>query len=198
MLHALDVGCGAGRSMEPLVDAGWLVDGVDISQKMLGCARNNPKLAASQFFLSNGIDCGGAIDGAYDLVYSSLCFRHLTARMVRRQLLSAMVRALSATGVLVVEMRFFPSMSAATIPVPHVPWSRDDFETPCGADVRPTPDELHLVYADFAAVLRDVRLQIVDMPAAYSARYVPHLIVSGSPTAGLWERMNPSADSGRT
>jgi SAM-dependent methyltransferase len=193
-LSALDVGCGAGRSMAPLVDAGWHVDGVDISQKMIDAARGNPQLAGCQFFLSSGVDCGAAIDGAYDVVYSYLCFRHLTARIVRRQLLSAMVRALKPSGVLVVEMRFFPSQTAATIPTPHVPWSGNGFEAPAGADVRPTPDELHLVYADFAAVLRDVRMQMVDMPAEYSTKYVPHLIVSGSPKAGLWERMNKSAE----
>ena len=126
-------------------------------------------LAGSDFFLGSGSDCGQAPDGAYELVYSQLCFRYITSRSVRNDLMRAMARALRPGGVVVVEMRFFPGLAANSIPSPHVPWSADEFE-PAGdagqVDVCPTPDELHLVYADFAKHFDDVRLQFVDVPKA--------------------------------
>ena len=93
-IRALDVGCGTGRCAEPLVDLGASVDGVDISERMIYFARQNPKLQESSFFLSRGNDCGEAPDGAYDLVYSQLCFRYIRSRTVRNALLRAMARAL--------------------------------------------------------------------------------------------------------
>src|SRR6185503_14440053 len=66
--RALDVGCGVGRSMEAMIDAGVNVDGVDISERMIHFARQNPKLHESSLFVSRGNDCGDAPDGSYDLV----------------------------------------------------------------------------------------------------------------------------------
>ena len=196
-IRALDVGCGVGRLMEPLADAGWLVDGVDISERMIEFARLNPKLTESTFFVSRGGDCGAAPDAAYDLVYSQLCFRYVQSRTVRNELLRAMARALKPEGVVVVEMRFFPEFTTASLPAPHVPWSADHFDgtaAPAHADVCPTADELQLVYADFARHFQDVRLQVVTMPAGYRQTHPPHLIVSGSSGGVLWARMNGEAD----
>lgn len=191
-LRALDVGCGTGRSMVPLVDSGMRVDGVDISERMLHFARQNPALQACQFFLGSGDDLGDAPDGAYDLVYSQLVFRYITARTVRNRLLRAIARALRPGGVVLVEMRFFPETNAAAIEAPNVPWSADHYGTMAeggAADVRPTPDELHLVHQDFARYFDDLRLQFVDMPASYRTTHAPHLIVSGAVNGTLWDRM---------
>ena len=62
-LRVLDFGCGVGRLMKPLIDAGFRVDGVDISERMLAFARQDPALKGSDFFLANGNDCGTAPEG---------------------------------------------------------------------------------------------------------------------------------------
>jgi SAM-dependent methyltransferase len=192
-IRALDVGCGVGRSMEPLVDLGAHVDGVDISERMIDFARQNEKLQESSFFLSRGNDCGEAPDGAYDLVYSQLCFRYIRSRTVRNDLLRAMSRALRSDGVVIVEMRFFRGYSAATIPPPHVPWSAEECDATIDAglaDVCPTTDELHLVYEDFSRYFEDLRLQFVDVPAPARDRLPVQLFVSGSVRGDLVSRVH--------
>jgi SAM-dependent methyltransferase len=192
-VRALDVGCGAGRSMEPLVDFGARVDGVDISERMIHFARDNSKLTGSSFFLSRGNDCGKAVDGAYDLVYSQLCFRYIRSRTVRNELLRAMARALRPGGVVVIEMRFFRGYTAATIPPPHVPWSADSCDTTVeagAADVCPTPDELHLVYDDFSRHFEDLRFQFVEVAPAVRDRLPLQLFVSGSIRGELASRVH--------
>ena len=192
-IRALDVGCGAGRSMEPLVDLGATVDGVDISERMIHFARQNPNLLESSFFLSRGNDCGDAQDGAYNLVYSQLCFRYIRSRTVRSDLLRAMARALRPGGVLVVEMRFFRAYTAATIPAPHVPWSADECDATVdagAADVCPTPDQLPLVYDDFCRYFEDLRFQFVEVPPSVRDRLPSQLFISGSVRGDLASRIH--------
>jgi SAM-dependent methyltransferase len=193
-VRALDVGCGTGRCMEPLLELGVQVDGVDISARMIHFARHNPTLADSSFFLSRGNDCGEAPDGAYDLVYSQLCFRYIRSRTVRNELLRAMARALRPGGVVVVEMRFFRGYLAATIPPPHVPWSAelcDDAVDAGAADACPTTDQLPLLYDDFSRYFEDLRFQFVEVPPPVRADLPLQLFVSGSIRGDLVSRIHP-------
>ena len=202
-IRALDVGCGAGRSMEPLINLGATVDGVDISERMIHFARQNPKLQDSSFFLSRGNDCGQAPDGAYDLVYSQLCFRYVRSRIVRNDLLRTIARALRIGGVVVVEMRFFRGYTGATIPAPHVPWRADECDPNVdagAADVCLTPDELHLVHDDFSRHFEDLRFQFVEVPSSVRDRLPSQLYVSGSVRGDLASRIHavhPIAQSER-
>ena len=193
--RALDVGCGVGRSMEAMIDAGVNVDGVDISERMIHFARQNPKLHESSLFVSRGNDCGDAPDGSYDLVYSQLCFRYIRSRRVRNELLRAIARALKPGGIVVIEMRFFRGLSAATVPPPHVPWSAEDCDTSVEAgtaDVCATADELHLLYDDFSQHFEDLRLQFVEVAPEARHRLPPQLYVSGSTRGDLASRIHAS------
>jgi SAM-dependent methyltransferase len=197
-LRVLDFGCGVGRLMKPLVEAGFRADGVDISERMLAFARQDPALKESEFFLSNGNDCGAAPDGAYDFVYSHLCFQHICSRAVRNRLLASFKKALKPGGVVLVQMHYYPDRIAPTVPQPHMPWSGDNFNAPVTngeADVWPTPDELHLIVEDFSRHFEDLRLQFVNFPQtaklfteAYNS-WFGHLIVSGSTTHSLAARL---------
>lgn len=197
-LRILDFGCGVGRLMKPLTQAGIRVDGVDISERMLSFARNEPALKDSQFFLSGGHDCGDAPEGAYDFVYSYLCFQHICSRDVRNRLLASIKRALRPGGVVLIQMHYYPDRTAATVPAPHMPWSGDNFGatvTNGCADVWPTPDELHLVVEDFSRHFEDLRLQFVNFPRttklfteAYNS-WFGHLIVSGTTTHSIAARI---------
>src|SRR5262245_44487685 len=197
-LRALDFGCGVGRLMKPLVEAGIRVDGADISERMLAFARQDPALKGSEFFLSNGSDCGAAPEGTYDFVYSHLCFQHICSRAVRNELLACFKRALKPGGVVLVQLHYYPDRTAATVPHPHMPWSGDNFGadvTNGEADVWPTPDELHLIVEDFSRHFEDLRLQFVNFPQtaklftdAYNS-WFGHLMVSGSTTHSLAARL---------
>ncbi len=196
-LRVLDVGCGVGRAMVPLVEIGLRVDGVDVSQRMLELARQDPRLSASQFFPTDGHDCGAAPDGTYDLAYSIDCLHLITSRTVRRHLLASMARALTPSGALVVQMPFHPDALAATVPSPHVSWDAevfDDLSVRRGARVWPTPDSLPSILEDFSERFHDVRLQFVDVPQGAArpegtSGRTTHVVISGSPAAGLAARM---------
>lgn len=198
-IRALDFGCGVGRLMEAMTELGVKVDGVDISDRMLLYARENAKLQGSQFFLSSGSDVGEAPSSTYDLVYSGLCFQHICSRTIRKQLLAEFKRVLKPGGVLLIQMHYYPKQTADTVPAPHAPWSADNFDaktTNGFADVWPTPDQLHLVYGDFAVHFEDLRFQFVTFPPsanfetiAYGKERFAHLIVSGSTTHALAARL---------
>jgi len=58
--RVLDVGCGTGRALPPLLSRGWYYRGVDVSEKMLGRARETADLFTagrpqmSHYFFSQG------------------------------------------------------------------------------------------------------------------------------------------------
>lgn len=191
-LRALDVGCGAGRDMESMVDAGFRVDGVDLSPAMIECARQNPKLKDCEFFLSNGHDCGDAPDGAYDLAFSTACFQFIPVRGLRLNLLRTMARALRPGGVAVIHLRFHPQLPSARV---STSWAADDFaRIPAGdlPQVWPTAEALPNIYRDFTHFFHDVRFQIVELDAAPDGSWPYQLIVSGSTKRSVAERMHPA------
>jgi SAM-dependent methyltransferase len=194
-LRVLDFACGLGRTMLPLIDAGFDVDGVDFSAGMLDQCRQNPRLSKSRFFLSSGTDCGDAPPGAYDLACAHHALQRVRPRAVRLSLLRSMARALRPGGMVFIQIPFFPDHSAATVPKPHLAWSGDGLVAASGpaGQVWCTPDELSLLYADFSRWFRDLRLQVVDFPAAShltgGSTRTCQLIISGSVGHALAERM---------
>ena len=168
-MRVLDVGCGLGRAMAPLVGAGHRVDGVDISAGMLAFARQNPVLTQSQFFLSHGDDCGDAPRGAYDLACSLHAFHRIGPRSIRRAMLVAIAHTLRPGGMVSIQLPFFPDRTASTVPGANVPWSWDELDIrpgPRPGEVWLTPDQLPLVLEDFSTAFADLRLQFVDFPPA--------------------------------
>ena len=196
-LRVLDVACGLGRTMLPLIDAGFEVDGVDFSTAMLEHCRRNPRLANSRFFLSGGSDCGDAPAGAYDLACANHALHRVRPRSVRLSLLRSMARALRPGGTVFIQIPFFPDHTAAAVPLPHLAWSADGQAASAARAgvVWCTPDELPLIYADFSGCFRDVRLQFVDFPSTVLRPGLAepirmcHVIISGSAGHALAERM---------
>jgi len=180
-LRVLVFGCGTGQAMATLSEAGHAVDGVDVSPARLDRARTRPSLARSRFHLSRGTDCGDAPDGAYDLAISTDAIHRIASRFARRAILHAMARALKPGGTLSVQLLFDPHRRADTLHPPARPWSADHPDDAAGSDPRvwTTPDELPLVYGDFAEHLIGVRFQVLDAPSGAGRR----LIVSGTVAA---------------
>jgi len=77
--RALDLGCGHGRNSVFLARRGFAVDGVDYSQTAIDWASERAREAgvAVEWHCQSVFDF--KVDpGAYDLVYDSGCFHHLT------------------------------------------------------------------------------------------------------------------------
>jgi ubiquinone/menaquinone biosynthesis C-methylase UbiE len=62
-----DLGCGDGTGSEKLVEAGYDVTGIDVSEGMLERARQNPRNEQSTFCKANLSDCGSP-DNHFDAV----------------------------------------------------------------------------------------------------------------------------------
>ena len=190
MPTALDFGCGVGRLMKPYVVAGGRVDGVDISREMLQFAKAEPLLAGSKFFESSGSDCGDAGSATYDLVFSAICIQHIASRTVRKRILKDIRRVLREGGVVVMQFHYYPEITDAEIPPPHVPWSADAFDAPgtnSEADVWITPESIRHLLEDVRAEFSDPALSFCEFPddaklfrGAYGHFKFEHLIVTAS------------------
>lgn len=160
-LKLLDFGCGPGRVMEIVREAGaGQVDGCDISQEMLKHAAANPALNGSRFFLSNGPDAGDAPAGHYDIAYSFLCLHHIPMRQTRIKILEDLARTLANGGMIFAQFNIFPGITAAKIPVRHAHWTENMVAQKTNAqhDVFITPDALGLVYEDFRLFFKRVAI----------------------------------------
>jgi SAM-dependent methyltransferase len=97
--HALDFGCGAGRSTRFLRQLGFDTVGVDIAAPMLARARvRDPE--GDYRLLPDG-DLSGLPTGAYDLILSAFTFDNIPTREKKVALLAALRRLLTPGGVLV-------------------------------------------------------------------------------------------------
>jgi len=95
---ALDLGCGNGRNAVFLARSGFVVDGVDYSQRAIDWATERAAAAgvAVQWHCrsANDFEC---VPGSYDLVYESGLFHHLAPHR-RRNYVERVVAALKPGG----------------------------------------------------------------------------------------------------
>ncbi len=99
---ALDFGCGMGRMIPHMSSAFEQVDGVDIGENLIEyCKKNYP---SSNFWVSNGNDCGDAYTNHYDFAYSLLCFQHIASFDIRMEILNHIKSCLNDTGRYCIQM----------------------------------------------------------------------------------------------
>lgn len=160
-LKVLDFGCGVGRVMEAFHEAGvGVIDGCDISQGMLDHAAQSTILKNSRFFLGNGYDIGSAPQDNYDIAYGFLVFHHIPMRQTRIEILRALSKGLNKGGMIFLELKIYPGVTAARIPRAHAHWTENvpAAGSNSDSDVFVTPDALGLVYEDFKLFFYDVNM----------------------------------------
>jgi len=87
---ALDVGCGAGHNLELLTSPGCprdRISGMDVSSEALGRARERGEGSLFQLDIERD-----ALDGTWDLVFSSLVLEHLVDDVAALRNMRAMAR----------------------------------------------------------------------------------------------------------
>ncbi len=172
-LRVLDFGCGVGRIMEAFSRLGVRnVDGVDISEKMLGFAGQKAALRDSRLFLTTGCDCGDAPKGRYDIVSSLFCLQHICHHDNRMNIIRSMRECLTDDGMIAIEMQFFPTCSSQTIPGNHAAWDENKVSsvTNSEADVWITPDKLGECMSDLSEHFHDLQCCFVELFAPESYR----------------------------
>lgn len=103
----LELGCGTGRVMLPLAEAGHEVVGIDASEPMLAVARARAAELASDdltFVQGDMADLDAVSAGPFGMIIASLnSIMHLTTQEQQRQMIASAWRSLTPGGRLVID-----------------------------------------------------------------------------------------------
>jgi SAM-dependent methyltransferase len=107
--RVLELGCGTGRLLLPLAEAGPRVVGVDASRAMLARARQRladaPRELKERVELREGNMCDLELAGRFDLVVvATKTFFYLMTPSDQRRMLSAVARLLEAGGIVALDL----------------------------------------------------------------------------------------------
>jgi SAM-dependent methyltransferase len=125
---ALEIGCGPGRLMRPLSRYFGEIHGVDVSDAMIGLAKERLRDVPNAFPQhGSGSDLAMFPDSKFDFVYSYAVFQHIPSRDVVFNYLREAWRVLKPGGILRCQVNGLPPHAAR-----YDTWS----------GVRITPDEI--------------------------------------------------------
>ena len=110
---ALDFGCGPGRNMIKFDNWFKRIDGADVSEVILECAKKELEEAGlsdpdRNLYLINGYDLSEITDEVYDVVFSIICMQHISDHGWRKSLFSEFWRVLKRGGWLTFQMGYGP------------------------------------------------------------------------------------------
>jgi SAM-dependent methyltransferase len=103
--HVLELGCGTGRLLVPLLDAGARVVGLDSAAGMLEVARSRLALYGERVRLVDADMCDFSLDDRFDLAVIGLnTFMHLITQKDQVACLEAIHRHLRPAGLLLLDL----------------------------------------------------------------------------------------------
>jgi ubiquinone/menaquinone biosynthesis C-methylase UbiE len=102
---ALDFGCGVGRLTRALSKHFTTCVGVDISEEMIGKARElNGDIANCQFKVNASAELEQFEDDQFDLIYTSIVLQHVPTKAAILRYVAELVRTLKPKGLLVMQI----------------------------------------------------------------------------------------------
>ncbi len=122
----LELGCGTGRALVPLAEAGFEIDGIDSSPAMLETARANLALAdvEDRVHLIEGDFTQGLALGRYGFAFALMnTFLHLPDRRAHLAALAAWHEALAPGGLLLLDI-FAPDVAELASLNGRLEWDR--------------------------------------------------------------------------
>ena len=120
----VEYGCGAGRILRPVADAGYRAIGIDISPTMLGhCARLVPEVEDLHMLDEEG--CCTLPDGTASLVYSYSVLQHIGSLAAYAGALDEICRVLAPGGRLAIQVNCEDFKSGD----PEVRWRTENHES---------------------------------------------------------------------
>lgn len=97
-MNVLDIGCGVGRVLIPLLEHGALVSGIDVSPEMLNiCGKKTRQAGYNVLLKQASVDGMPFDDGIFDIVVCVGVFEHLPDN-TRYQALREIIRVLKGCG----------------------------------------------------------------------------------------------------
>lgn len=98
--RALEIGCGPGRLMKPLSAHFGEIHGVDVSDAMIGIARERLRgIPHAHVHATDGASLDRFADDSFEMVYSYAVFQHIPSREVVREYMREIRRVLKPGGV---------------------------------------------------------------------------------------------------
>ena len=98
--RALEIGCGPGRLMKPMSRNFGEIHGVDVSDEMIGIARERLReIPHAHVHATNGASLGLFADESFDFVYSYAVFQHIPSRDVVLEYMRETRRVLKPGGI---------------------------------------------------------------------------------------------------
>jgi ubiquinone/menaquinone biosynthesis C-methylase UbiE len=98
--RALEIGCGPGRLVQPLSRHFGEIHGVDVSDEMIGLARQRlADIPHAHFHATNGASLGHFADESFEFIYSYAVFQHIPSRDVVLEYMREIRRVLKPGGV---------------------------------------------------------------------------------------------------
>jgi len=133
----LELGCGTGRLLLPLANAGYEVTGVDLSPEMLRIARSRAEAAgvAQRVTLVQGDYTDAPLAGAYRLALVMMnTFLHLTSQSAQLRALRHWREHLAPGGLLLIDI-FNPDVAQLASLDGRIEWDKTWTDTQTGATV---------------------------------------------------------------
>lgn len=116
-LIALEYGCGPARNIIKFNDRFARIDGVDISENVIGKAAYN--LSIEGIIGSNLKSCNGESipfeDSSYDVVFSVICLQHICCHEIRFAIMKDVYRVLKSGGHFCFQMGFGAGKDASVV-----------------------------------------------------------------------------------
>jgi SAM-dependent methyltransferase len=209
----LELGCGAGRVLIPLAQAGYDVTGVDLSPEMLRIARAKAAAAGvtDRVTLVEGDYASAALPGPYAFAFIVMnTFLHLTTQRAQLQALRHWREQLIPGGLLLIDI-FHPDVAQLAALDGRLEWDRSWPDRQTGGTVMKwitrtvdlAEQTLHvtLIYDEVAAD-GGLRRTLVPYDARYLWRFEAELLLdkAGFVLEGIygdWNLGSFESDSGR-
>lgn len=109
--ECLDFGCGPGRNLLKYYNRFKLIDGVDLDEYNIFCAKrylsaNKLNVDNFRFYVNSGYDIECINDEQYDLIISTICLQHICVYDIRFSLLCEFFRILRHNGYIAIQMGY--------------------------------------------------------------------------------------------
>lgn len=182
--RALEIGCGPGRLMKPLSRHFGEIHGVDVSDEMIGMARERlAGIPHAHVHSTNGASLALFADESFDFVYSYAVFQHIPSRDVVLEYMREIRRVLKPGGMFRGQFNGMPPPGETTT------WSGVSFS---GDDIRAFTRENGFRLLDLEGERTQYMWTTWKLPSLHRVSVYPKTSLHWVTNASSWEPAIPN------